>query len=318
VNSCRSCHEDPVTGGSAALYRNFFIVANNGPLGMVPVFENSQLVARLFSYERTQRETIPPGTEIVAQRGAPPIFGLGLVERIADVDISANADPGDLDADGISGRENFDTGRVGRFGYKSQEAFLIDFIRGPLFNHLGITTNNIATLTGADGLLVEHQVTLPDGPSTDMDAAPDPEMSNADLLDLLTFIRELAPPAPLPLAGEALRGAQIFESVGCAKCHVPNVVRNGTPVFAFSDFLLHDMGVALADGVRQGVATGSEFRTQPLWGVRHFAPYMHDGSAATLEEAINMHGGEASVVRAAFQSLVANDRAAVIAFLETR
>jgi len=79
--------------------------------------------------------------------------------------------------------------------------------------------------------------------------------------------------------------------------HVPNLVREGDPVYAYTDLLLHDMGPALADGVTQGLATASEFRTTPLWGVRHSAPYLHDGRADTLESAILLHGGEAQAIR---------------------
>ena len=87
--------------------------------------------------------------------------------------------------------------------------------------------------------------------------------------------------------------------------------------------------MALADGIPMGVATGSEFRTAPLWGLRHHAPYLHNGSADTIDDAIRMHDGEANDpksdiggqgvgVRDAYVDLPAGDRAAIIAFLETR
>ena len=83
----------------------------------------------------------------------------------------------------------------------------------------------------------------------------------------------------------------------------------------FSDLLLHDMGSALADGIAQGFATGADFRTPPLWGVRDSAPYLHDGRAATLEDAIALHGGEGEVARQRFLALPADREAALLAFL---
>jgi len=305
--SCRACHEIPVTGGSAPLYRNFFLGQNSSPTGPVGAFAGNQLVARSFSHVRAARETIPPGTEVVAQRNAPPMFGLGQLERIPDADILANQDPFDDDFDGISGFPNFDFSLLGRFGYKGQSGSLVSFVRGPLFNQMGITTDPLPALA---------QIGAPDQPTVDNDGVPDPELSADDLRDLVTFVRQLAPPSPLPMDAEALRGEQIFLTIGCAKCHIPNIVRTGPPVFAFTDLLLHDLGVQNGDGIRMGNATSREFRTQPLWGLRHHAPYLHDGRADTIEEAILEHGGEATAARDAFASRA--DRAALIRFLETR
>jgi CxxC motif-containing protein (DUF1111 family) len=95
-------------------------------------------------------------------------------------------------------------------------------------------------------------------------------------------------------------------------------VSNGPPVLAYTDLLLHDMGPVLADGVAMGRASGSEFRTQPLWGVRHTAPFLHDGRADTLMSAILLHGGEAQETRERFEALPLAERNAVIRFLETR
>ncbi|MHC4134920.1 MAG: di-heme oxidoredictase family protein, partial [Planctomycetota bacterium] len=315
VSSCRSCHEFPTTGGSSPLYRNFFLVADIRNDEMVAVLDDDQFVARSFSYERTMRERIPLTADIIAQRNAPPMFGLGFFERISATAILANRDPSDMDGDGISGRENRDGAQVGRFGYKAQEGNLEDFVRGPLFNHLGITTDPL--LAGApQPLRVEAQISTPGTPTTDTDGTPDPELDIFELSDLLVYTQQLAPPPPLPMGSTARRGEEIFESLGCAKCHIPDMA--GAPVDAYTDLLLHDMGAELADGVRLGNATGSEFRTQPLWGLRHHAPFLHDGSADTIDEAIRLHGGEADAIRNAYTQLSQDDRDAVLGFLETR
>ena len=314
TSSCRSCHEIPVTGGSSPLYRNFYMVGRIVGGGVEPALgDDDQFVARSFSYERLKRENIPTGPDIVvAQRNAPPMFGLGLLERVPDGDILRNQDPADLDGDGVRGFVNFDSIELGRFGYKAQSARLIDFIRGPFFNHMGITSNPLPSPG-------PPQVPAPDDPTTDEDGVPDPELAEEDLADILVFVQELAPPQPLPMDPTARRGEALFESIGCAKCHIPNLVTNGEPVFAYTDLLLHDMGLDLADGIVQGAAMGQHFRTAALWGLRHHAPYLHDGRADTIDEAIRAHGGpEADAVRIAYESLNSADRDAVLAFLETR
>jgi CxxC motif-containing protein (DUF1111 family) len=137
-------------------------------------------------------------------------------------------------------------------------------------------------------------------------------------VDLVIFLRELAAPAPLPMDETARRGEGLFFATGCAKCHIPNLRQAGEPALAYTDLLIHDMGPQLADQVTQLLATGSEFRTQPLWGVRHHAPFLHDGRAATIDEAIRLHGGEAQGVRDAYVALPQADKDAILGFLETR
>jgi CxxC motif-containing protein (DUF1111 family) len=317
VDSCRSCHEVPVVGGSAPLYRNFFLVGRIQPNGaFTQAMAGNQFVARTFSYERPKRETIPADT-VLAQRNAPPIFGLGVFERLSADEIAANADPTDADGDGISGRTNIDGPLVGRFGYKSQEGSLIDFVRGPFFNHMGLTSN-FPLVPPPVSLSAAPQVAPPATPLVDNDGVPDPELPDADLVDLVMFLRELAPPAPLPMDATARRGEELFLGIGCAKCHIPNLKQFGEPALAYTDLLIHDVGAELADQVTQLLASGSEFRTQPLWGVRHHAPFLHDGRAATLDDAIRLHGGEAETVRDAYAALPQADRDAIVAFLETR
>jgi CxxC motif-containing protein (DUF1111 family) len=75
------------------------------------------------------------------------------------------------------------------------------------------------------------------------------------------------------------------------------------------------IGVISADGIEQGQATGSEFRTAPLWGVGRRGPFLHKGRAATLMEAVLAHGGEAQAARDRFAALGDDSRAAIIAFL---
>ena len=133
----------------------------------------------------------------------------------------------------------------------------------------------------------------------------------------------LAPIDRGPTDGSVARGESVFESIGCAGCHVPvlmtgkdsNSVFDRRPVALFSDLLLHD--VATGDGIAQGAATPNEIRTPALWGLRFRRPLLHDGDAATPEEAIRQHGNEASGATTRFIELPADDRAALLKFLDS-
>ncbi len=141
------------------------------------------------------------------------------------------------------------------------------------------------------------QAAADDGPLKDTDGVPDPEMSTSDLFDLVSFAMLLAAPEVEAATPESERGRRVFDDLGCKGCHVPRLVGPRGPLPVYSDLLLHDMGPDLADGLEQGVATGAEFRTQPLWGVAAVGPYLHDGRADTLREAVLLHGGEGQQAR---------------------
>jgi CxxC motif-containing protein (DUF1111 family) len=174
---------------------------------------------------------------------------------------------------------------------------------------MGITSNplNLLSQVGSTG-----------EPTVDNDGVPDPEISREEISDMITWMQELAPPAPLPMDSIAMRGEEVFTTIGCAKCHIRNLMVGGPPLNAYTDLLLHDMGDELADGITMGLAGGREFRTQPLWGLRHHAPYLHDGRADTIARAIELHGGEAATARDRFNTLDDDDRESLLRFLETR
>ncbi len=126
-------------------------------------------------------------------------------------------------------------------------------------------------------------------------------------------------------------GEQLFRSAGCSACHLPTVETGPSdlPALAdqtihpFTDLLLHDMGPGLADDRPDGLATGSEWRTAPLWGiglvdtVNDHTRFLHDGRARNLSEAVLWHGGEAKPARERFRTMSREDRDAIIAYLES-
>jgi len=335
--SCSSCHSTPATGGSSRLYRNFFIAMYgflpvlsklpDVPSPVIPAYGPAVNASQVFTLE-AGRVVIPAtynGLPVtVAQRNAIPLFGTGLFEFVSNQTILANADPFDGDGDGISGRANFDFGDLGRFGVKAQSNNIERFTRPPLFNQMGITSDPFLGSAGAASLssLAVQATGDPDIPITDNDGIPDPEISKADLGDLIAYTRFLAPPQRRPFDAAAFRGEAQFTAIGCAKCHIPTLDSSLGPVEAYTDLLIHDMGPGLADGLQFGVpspggaSTGSEFRTQPLWGVVLSKPFLHDGRAGSLREAVLDHGGEAQISRDAFAALAPEQQSAVISFLE--
>ncbi len=345
VTFCAACHEKPVTGGAAGRYRDFYIYGQETAEGtFLPGGDRSGILAAYSVGDGDRYRPMPEaGTNVYALRNPIPFFGVGLIAELPEEAILANADADDADGDGISGRPNYDRGFVGRFGMKAQTVSIEGFIRGPLFNHVGLTSDPLTpdlqaqlpvasvaadrvdalsrarALTDASGLEQRdfHQAAAPAMPLMDDDDVADPELVAQDLFDLVSWSMLLAAPAPGASTEASLHGREVFADAGCAKCHVPTLVgpRGALPIF--SDLLLHDMGADLADGVVQNVATGSEFRTSPLWGVDVVGPFLHDGRADTLDEAIRAHAGEGQASREAYEALSDDDRGDVLAFLDS-
>ena len=272
----------------------------------------------------------------LSARIAMPTLGLGLIEAIAETDILAGADPDDKNADGISGRPSFvrdhRTGEVklGRFGWKAQNASVRDQSASAFSHDIGISTPDAQNAYGDCTDPQKDCLAKPTGvqPRLGPVEAPDP------ILDLVTFYTEnLAVPQRRNVGDAAvLQGKQLFYASGCASCHRPKFVTRRDAadpmqsfqlIWPYSDFLLHDMGEELADGQQVGEASGQEWRTQPLWGigltqsVNGNGFYLHDGRARSLTEAILWHGGEAQQARDAFAALQKSDRQALLAFLES-
>ncbi|TJV06344.1 MAG: c-type cytochrome, partial [Mesorhizobium sp.] len=288
-----------------------------------------------YSVENPGYGPLHPRTTL-SPRLTPPMIGLGLIEEIAPADILALADPHDRDSDGISGRPNIVreelSGAItlGRFGWKAQAASIRQQAADAFAGDIGISTPEVPKHWGDCTEAEKACLTLPNGVQERRGAAEAPP----PVMDLVTFYSQnLAVPARRDLdKPEVLSGKKQFYEMGCISCHTPKfVTMRGTPnkaqafqlIWPYSDFLLHDMGEGLADGQRVGEASGSEWRTPPLWGIGLTATvngnsfYLHDGRARTLEEAILWHGGEGQKARDRFAGATAADRDALIKFLES-
>ena len=277
-----------------------------------------------------------PETQL-SPRVAPQMIGLGLLEAIPAADILAYADPEDADGDGISGRANvvisaeYGVPMLGRFGHKAGNPTIKEQSAGAFSGDMGLST----PLHPAPwGECTEAQVACREAPHGQEPDARDGLEVDAQSLDLVTFYaRNLAVPARRNAEDpQVLQGKALFHAAGCPACHVPKFVTHRLKdqpeqsfqlIWPYTDLLLHDMGDGLADNRPEGRASGREWRTAPLWGigmteqVTGHQQFLHDGRARSLLEAILWHGGEAQPARDTVASMPADDRAALIAYLES-
>ena len=204
---------------------------------------------------------------------------------------------------------------------KPQQATLLSFAGDAYLNEMGITNRLFPTENAPNGdekLLAEFDHVADPEDTTDVTTG------KADIDRFADFMRLLAPPAPPRPTSEVQAGFGLFNRIGCAECHVPTLYTgtnsidalNRKPVNLFSDLLLHDMG-SLSDGIGQADALPNEMKTPPLWGIRWSAPYLHDGRAPTLADAILAHDGEALPSRNHFNELPAAQQRQVVDFLNS-
>ncbi len=245
------------------------------------------------------------------ERNTPPLFGLGWIDDVPSEVLEAMAASQPPAVRGRLGRTR--DGQIGRFGWKAQIPSLHEFVRMACANELGLEVPG------------HSQPVSPLAPGS---KAKGLDLSEADCDALVSYIRTLPAPVAIdpdgPQGNRDLRdGRRLFEDAGCAVCHVPSL---GEARGLYSDLLLHDLGQSLGDpGSSYGLdgpdtpqsPSPREWRTPPLWGYRDSGPYLHDGRARDLEEAIALHGGQAKDSARRFFSLSSRDRAQVEAFLKS-
>ncbi len=317
---CASCHNEPVPGGGGSFTQvNASVLDSSGFCDPLverggPVFQLSVTPA-LKDALGIDAEPIPPGAAR-GRRTTPDVFGFGLLDAVPESSILTLADPDDTDGDGISGRVNrFFDGRVGRFGRKALTPTLAEFAEGAFHFEQGVTVPNFPGEGSVGG-----QPMPPD-----VDPLPEPEVSAELVAHTDAYVRTLAPAKPKGLDDDARRGQLTFSRIGCAKCHLPTLRTGDHPIQAlanrefpaYTDLLLHDMGPQLADVCQGLVATPSEFRTEPLMALRLARRYLHDGRAKSIEQAVELHAGEAATSRDGFGALSGSDRKDLLKFLGT-
>ncbi|HEY2344328.1 MAG TPA: di-heme oxidoredictase family protein [Xanthomonadaceae bacterium] len=321
--SCAACHSRPAIGGASNIVVTRFGRTVNGTFDPLTNLGGTLLQDKAIA--AGAREVVPSTANVVAHRQTTPLFGMGLMEAIPDKAILANITRGQQQ--GLHGTASMvadvTTGktRVGRFGWKAQQATLLAFAGDAYLNEMGITNRFFPTENAPNG----NQARLAQYDKVaDPEDVVDPKTGRSDIDALADFMRYLAPPPPTPSNPAADRGRRLFDSAGCSGCHTP-VMQTGPnaiaaldrkPVHLWSDLLLHDMG-SLGDGIVQNQAAGRQIRTAPLWGLRASAPWLHDGRAATIDDAIRLHDGDARRSRDAYLHLQEQQRQQILAFLDT-
>lgn len=316
---CSACHDLPAVGGGGTLRvikATRFEDGRCDPLVRFGGDNIQQRATELLRATGIAGESVPDEATGTAAVTAPPLFGLGLLAAVPDAHLDRLADPDDRNGDGISGRRGRDeAGRPGRFGRRSEVVTLEDFVDTALRFELGLTTPAHPREETVNGRPIPPEA----------DPMAEPEIDERGVAALADYVRFLAPPSPAPLsrplADSVAVGRELFSAVGCAACHVPSLPVEGGPAGvdraeAYTDLLLHDLGVGFSD-VCGGDASPSEYRTAPLWGLRHRTELLYDGSARSVEEAVSRHGGEADGARARFQALGEGDRVRLLRFLAT-
>jgi CxxC motif-containing protein (DUF1111 family) len=347
ATSCEQCHVGDGKGHPAF---NLFRFGRMEPGGFDPMtaFGGPQLQHR--SIPGYPAEEIPAGVTGVSTFTPPAVTGLGFLDAVEDATLIALADPTDADGDGVSGRLQLHeptelietvlqleargspdpTARgtlvngmvIGRFGKKALTVNLLHQTVGAYHEDMGITSD-----------LLPEDLFAPQAGSRASDDVPDPEVSSATVANVVFYLKTLRAPSRREADHpEVLAGEQLFDDIGCARCHVPTLVTGASEIAVldrvdfhpYTDLLLHDMGPGLDDAYTEGRALTSEWRTPPLWGIgiqESFqggqAFYLHDGRARTLREAIELHGGEGTASRDAFLALSPEDQARLLRFLRS-
>ncbi|MCI0361289.1 MAG: c-type cytochrome [Planctomycetaceae bacterium] len=252
------------------------------------------------------------------------LFGDGLIDRVGESSIRLNHARrmmgqigreigGDFTTAGAGRPRVLADGRLGKFGWKAQFATLEEFVAAACANELGL----------GNPLMEQAKPLGKDYGDSEADLTGDQFRQLVSFVDALPRPVEVLPTDSRERA-LAERGKMLFQSVGCAQCHTPDI---GNVAGIHSDLLLHSVTSRAGDGYRHeilvevpppgGHPKHDEWRTPPLWGVADSAPYFHDGAAPTLKDAILRHDGEAAPVTKAFSHLPPEEQAALIAFLQT-
>lgn len=245
-------------------------------------------------------------------RLAPSLFGRAAFARVPDDEILKRVDPDDRDGDGVRGRANRTAQGIGRYGWKAAHVGIEDQVAHAFAFDIGLSSPKEPFPYGDCTKFETACLAAANGESPLFDGREISGMMLGLVAGYLETLRARPEASDPGIAG-------LFAETGCATCHVPSLkTRDGASIPAFTDLLLHDMGAALDDGVGEPGVKSSEWRTAPLieGHVRHQERrYLHDGSAATVAEAVAKHGGEAARSRSLFEALKPEDQTRLIDYV---
>ena len=389
AQSCAECHQNPVTGGISQIselraghndFNGNFVPAtlqiNDGDgLSGITIANRSLINQRatcpgvvtdndptntvpdgtiIYNHPNEQAQERVPGAETVrTRRMTTNLLGLGFVEAISNTTLQniPNGQPAGMKGQTttVPVAEAPGRFRIGRFGWKDQDASLLTFASGAYLNEMGITnrlnpTETIPAGTGQGGRALCDDVpdNTPCADDPTVVCAEDPEN---DIDQFARFMRATRAPsrdARLAATADARAGASLFDSIGCDTCHIATLTTAPTGtlinggaftvpaalgnkiIHPYSDFLLHDVGTG--DGIAQVNIPGSntldqtmknKVRTAPLWGVRTRNELMHDGENYTRNESILRHANEANGVINNYRALSTAQKNQLVTFLNS-
>lgn len=328
ATGCGECHGNPIIGGASQVAERragFFSPST----GFIEHPGGSLIHDRAI--DPLIQETVNANANVFTFRLSQSVLGDGYVEAVGGPTLTliAALQPVSMRGQLISVPvfEQPGTTRIGRFGWKNQQASLTSFSADAYLNEMGITTP-----------LQPKENTSNGDPVGEYDYVADPDNPGVDAELFALFMRSTkAPPVDAEKAAtpDAIAGSALFNQVGCNVCHTrtittdaPGTVINGGALIVsnalgskrihpFGDFLLHDIGTG--DGIVQngGASTRNKVRTAPLWGLRARGRFMHDGLSQNIEDAINRHDNQALNSRSAFKALSLEDQRRVLAFLRS-
>ncbi len=302
------------TNGSSSTFTAAAAVLTNGDV--IP--DRSLINQRAICPDAEAHSTTGDNTR--SGRISLSVLGDGFVEAVPDSTFVALAKQNHAEAVMVPVLESPTTNEVGRFGWKTQHASLLSFAGDAYFNEMGITNE----------LFPDELTTVCEPPGV-----PHPNDVDRDLGSLAAFMRATKVPPRGPITAQVNQGQAIFEAIGCATCHVGTLVTaaagtsihgglyvvpaalGGKQFHPFGDFLLHDIGTG--DGIQQNgpADTAYKIRTAPLWGLRTRTQLLHDGSVATVEDAIQRHDHEASDEAQRYRRLTPAQKQLVYLFLRS-
>ncbi len=321
--SCAGCHGSPTVGGSST--RTVTMFAKTAPAFDDLLYLGGPLL-QSQSLSEVCKEVVPVEADLVFLRATPICFGAGLVEAIDEQDLFYLEQ---FPPPGVSGvarmvqavENPLGPPLVGKYGWKADQPTVMSWSAGPSRNELGLTNRFLSTENAPNG-----NVSLLALCDTVADPEDGPDAFGFDRIDRFAdFMRFLAPPPQTPKSG--MTGEAIFNSVGCASCHVSSFTTgaaaspalSGQAIKPYGDYLLHDMG-SLGDNFG-GAALAHEMMTRALWGMSQREAFLHDGRATggtfaqDVHTAIQQHDGEAVGARVSYNALTPADKSLLVAFL---
>jgi CxxC motif-containing protein (DUF1111 family) len=335
ATGCAACHLNPIVGGIGPVTE--FRAGHRDASGNFVASPGGSLI-HSNAIDAAIQEVVPDGEDVRTFRATNNVLGLGFVEAIANdtlVAIRFNQPAGFVGTIvNVPVVEATGTTRIGRFGWKDQQASLLSFSGDAYLNEMGITNVVPGAAANANPFAVENPS---NGRSVAAyDQVPDPEDDGSGVQAFAEFMRATKVPPRGPITAAANAGAALFSQGACSFCHTPSITTapagtliNGgalrvsaalgsKTIHPYSDFLLHNIGTG--DGIVQngGQGTANMLRTSPLWGVRTKNRLMHDGLTFTFNDAILRHAGAGGgFSRNFYQALSPAEKANLVAFLRS-